>query len=137
MTFVDPSHYPLTGMGRRLNPAIDFAKTAFVDEDFALYDLYIHNLRANRAIVENTTFTSCRIEGPGIMLVLDGTSFDRTNFGESKGNISTAIQRPTGTMAIGSSPVRNCTLVNCEFYMLGFTGNEQIVEQLLKIGQDL
>lgn len=137
MTFVDPSQYPMTGMGRRLNPASDFAKTAFADEDFALYDLYIHRLRSGRAIIEDVTFTGCRIEGPGIMLVLDGTSFDRTNFGETKGNVANLILRPAGTMAIGSVPVRNCTFIRCEFYMLGFTGNEQTVEQLLQIGKDL
>lgn len=136
MSFIDPSQYPMTGMGRRFNPATDLSKQAFVDEDFSLFELYMHRLRTNRAIIEDTTFTGCRVEGPGIVLVLDGTSFDRTNFGETKGDVANLILRPVGTMAIGTIPVRNCTFVSCEFYMLGFTGNEQTVEQLLQIGKD-
>jgi hypothetical protein len=137
MTHLDPSQYPMTGLGRRFNPAKDLGKQAFQDEDLSLFELYMNRMRTGRAIIENTTFTRCRIEGPGIVLVLDGTSFDRTNFGESKGDIANLILRPTGKMAIGSIPVRNCTFVGCEFYMLGFTGNEQTVEQLLQIGKDL
>ena len=30
-------------------------------------------------------------------------------------------------------PVRNCTFVGCEFYALGFTGNDALIEQLLAI----
>lgn len=135
MTFMDPTF--MTGLGRPLNLAKDLSKTAFVNEDFQLYDLFAHRLRTNRAVIEGVTFTGCRIEGPAIMLVLDGTRFDTTNFGDSKGDIRNLVLRPTGDMAIGTIPMRNCTFVGCEFYMLGFTGNEQTVEQLLQIGKDL
>lgn len=135
MTFTDPTFLP--GLGRPLNPASDFSKTAFVDEDLALYDLYRHHLQTNRSIVDGVTFTRCRIEGPSIMLVLDGTRFDRTNFGEAKGDIANLILRPTGAMAIGTIPLRNCAFIDCEFFMLGFTGNTATLDQLLTIGKDI
>lgn len=137
MTFVDPSQPMMMGLGRRFNPAADLSKTTFVNEDMSLHDLFLHHLRINRPVIEGVTFTGCRIEGPGIMLVLDGTTFDRTNFGESKGDIANLVLRPTGSMAIGAVPMRNCTFIGCEFYMLGFTGNDSTVEQLLMIGKDV
>ncbi len=132
MTF-DPNPMPMIGLGRRFNPTTDISKTAFVNEDMALYDLFLHQMRNNRAMIEGITFTGCRIEGPAVMLVLDGTTFEATNFGESKGDIGNLVLRPTRKMAIGTIPVRNCTFVNCEFYMLGFTGNDAILDQILAI----
>lgn len=131
-----PNTLPMIGLGRPLNPAKDLSKTAFVNEDMALFDLYIHHMSRGKAIVEDITFTGCRIEGPSVMLVLDGTYFDRTNFGEAKGNIANLVLRPAGTMAIGAIPVKNCTFVDCEFFMLGFTGNEAILNQILTIGTE-
>ena len=133
MTFVDPSQLPMTGLGRRFNPTPDISKRAFVDEDLALYDLFTHHMRTNRSVIDGITFTGCRIEGPAIMLVLDGTTFEATNFGESKGDIGNLVLRPTRNMAIGAIPVRNCTFVGCEFAMLGFTGNAAILDQILSI----
>ncbi len=136
MSFVDPAQMPMLGLGRRFNPASDFSKTAFVNEDMALYDLFGHHLRTNRAIIDGITFTGCRIEGPAIALILDGTRFDTTNFGESKGDVANLVLRPTGAMAIGTIPLRNCTFIGCEFYMLGFTGNESVIQDLLMIGKE-
>lgn len=133
MTFIDPNSLPMLDLGRRFNPTDDISKRAFVDEDLALYDLVTHHMRTNRAVIEGITFTRCRIEGPAVMLVLDGTTFDSTNFGEAKGNMANMVLRPAGNMAIGAIPVRNCTFVGCEFAMLGFTGNADILNQILAI----
>lgn len=137
MSFIDPARgLPMTGLGRPLNITNDLSKRAFVNEDMALYDLFSFHLRHGRSMIEGVTFTGCRIEGPAIMLVLPGTHFDRTNFGESKGDIGNLLLRPVRNMAIGTIPVINCTFENCEFHALGFTGNEQIVNELLTIGKD-
>jgi hypothetical protein len=137
MTFIDPSDLPMLRMGRRFNPTSDISRTAFVDEDLALYDLMTHHARTNRAVIEGVTFTRCRIEGPAVMLVLDGTTFEATDFGETRGSMANMVLRPAGTKAIGAIPVRNCTFVGCEFAMLGFTGNDRILDQILAIGQEL
>ncbi len=134
MSFVDPNQLPMLGLGRRFNPTDDISKRDFVNEDMALYELFVHHLRTNRAMIDGITFTGCRIEGPAVMLVLDGTTFDSTNFGESKGDIGNLVLRPTRNMAIGAIPMRNCTFIGCEFYMLGFTGNDAILDQILAIG---
>lgn len=136
MSFTDPARGVMTGLGRPFNLATDLSKRAFVNEDMSLYDLYIHYLSTGRSIIDGVTFTGCRIEGPSIMLVLAGTHFDRTNFGESKGDIANLVLRPAANMAIGAIPMMNCTFVECEFYMLGFTGNEAVLSQLLTIGKE-
>ncbi|MCA3699910.1 MAG: hypothetical protein IOB84_09005 [Brevundimonas sp.] len=133
MTFTDPQQLPMTGLGRRFNPATDLTKRVFENEDMALYDLFMATLRQGRAIIEGITFKGCRIEGPAVMLVLDGTSFEATNFGNSKGNMGNMVLRPAANIAIGTIPVRNCTFDGCEFFGLGFTGEEAIVEQILAI----
>ncbi|WGM32403.1 hypothetical protein [Brevundimonas sp. NIBR11] len=123
----------LTGLGRRLNLASDFSKRAFVNEDMALYELFMHYMRAGRAQIDGVTFTGCRIEGPSIMLILPGTTFDNVNFGESRGDIGNMLLRPVRNMAIGAIPVVNCTFVGCEFHALGFTGSENIINELSAI----
>lgn len=134
MSFIDPARgRPMTGLGRPRNITDDLSKRAFVNEDMALYDLFTHHMRHGRSVLDGISFTGCRIEGPAIMLVLAGTTFDATNFGESKGDIGNLVLRPVRNMAIGAIPVINCTFENCEFHALGFTGNEQILSQILAI----
>lgn len=133
MTFIDPAQLPMTGLGRRFNLTDDISKRAFVDEDLALYDLFGHHLRTGRSMIDGITFTGCRIEGPAVMLILPGTTFDAVNFGESRGDIGNLVLRPVRNMAIGAIPVINCTFRNCEFHALGFTGNEQILNEILAI----
>ncbi len=124
---------PMIGLGRPLNITADLSRRAFVNEDMALYDLLGHHLRTGRSMIDGITFTGCRIEGPAIMLVLPGTTFDAVNFGESKGDIGNLVLRPVRNMAIGAIPVINCSFQNCEFHALGFTGNEQILSEILAI----
>ncbi len=134
MSFIDPAQgLPMTGLGRPLNITDDLGKRAFVNEDMALYDLFAFHLRHGRSMIESISFTGCRIEGPAIMLILPGTTFDAVNFGESKGDIGNLVLRPVRNMAIGAIPVINCTFQNCEFHALGFTGNEQILSEILAI----
>lgn len=134
MSFIDPARgMPMTGLGRPLNITNDLSKRAFVNEDMALYDLFAHQMRHGRSMIEGISFTGCRIEGPAIMLVLPGTTFDAVNFGESKGDIGNLVLRPVRNMAIGAIPVINCAFRDCEFHALGFTGNEQIIAEILSI----
>jgi hypothetical protein len=133
MSVIDPSRLPMTGLGRRFNPTADISRRAFVDEDLALYDLFAHHLKTGRSMIDGISFTGCRIEGPAIMLILPGTTFDAVNFGESKGDIGNLVLRPVRNMAIGAIPVINCAFRNCEFHALGFTGNEQILGEILAI----
>lgn len=111
--------------------ASDPMAPAFNNMRINLSDLYRSQLHAGGgAIIEGRTFTDCMIEGPALMLVLDGVHFDSTNFGETGGDVRNMLFKPMGTMAIGAIPVRNCTFKACRFNTLGITGAEDLLEML-------
>lgn len=96
-----------------------------------LTDLYRSQMHAGGgAIIEGRTFTDCMIEGPAVMLVLDGVHFDSTNFGETGGDVRNMLFKPMATMAIGAIPVRTSTFRNCRFNMLGITGSDDLLQML-------
>ncbi|MBX9576555.1 MAG: hypothetical protein K2X07_13060 [Caulobacteraceae bacterium] len=99
---------------------------------FSLFDLYrSHILAGGGGVIENRVFENCVIEGPALVLVLDGTHFDGVDFGPCGGDMGGMLFRSlNGTMAIGSIPMRACTFRNCQFHNLGFTGNETLLKTL-------
>jgi hypothetical protein len=101
---------------------------------FALFDLYRANIQAGGgAIIEGRAFTDCYIEGPAVMLVLEGVHFEGVNFGPSGGDLRNLLFRPlSGQRAIGAIPVRNCTFTNCQFHTLGITGSEDLLRTLVE-----
>lgn len=112
---------------------IDPLATEISGGRFTLFDLYRAHLEAGGgAVIEGRTFTDCQIEGPAVMLVLEGTQFDRTNFGPTGGDLRNILFRPmSGQRAIGAIPVRNCTFRNCQFHTLGITGGEDLLQMLV------
>ena len=127
-----PSDQPLPPQAapRPLDPRA----TEITGAHFTLFDLYRAHLQAGgEAVIEGRTFTDCRIEGPAVMLALEGVHFESTNFGPTGGDVRNMLFRPmTGRMAIGAIPVRNCTFRNCEFHTLGITGGEELLEMLAR-----
>lgn len=111
---------------------IDPRATEISGGHFALFDLYRANLQAGgEAVIEGRIFTDCFIEGPAVMLALEGVHFESTNFGPTGGDVRNMLFRPmTGRMAIGAIPVRNCTFRNCQFHTLGITGGEDLLQML-------
>ncbi len=101
---------------------------------FALFDLYRANIQAGGgAMIEGRTFTDCFIEGPAVMLALEGNHFEGVNFGPTGGDLRNMLFRSmSGRMAIGAIPVRNCTFRNCQFHTLGITGNEELLRMLVE-----
>ena len=106
----------------------------FTGGHFALFDLYRAQMQSGGgAIIEGRTFTDCHIEGPAVMLVLEGTHFESTSFGPTGGDMRNILFRPmSGLRAIGSIPVRNCTFRNCQFHTLGFTGSDDLLRMLVE-----
>ena len=112
-------------------PALDPLAAEFRGAHITLFDLYRAHLQAGGgAIIDGRTFTDCVIEGPAIMLALDGVNFDATHFGHTGGDMRNMLFRPLGTVAIGAIPVRNTTFRNCQFHTLGITGNDELLQML-------
>ncbi|HBI20270.1 MULTISPECIES: hypothetical protein [unclassified Brevundimonas] len=118
-------------INRPVNLAPDLTQTTFENVDLNLHDLYQH-CRETGAIV-GRTFIGCRIDGPAIVLIGGGTTFDETNFGDPRGGMTNLLLQPMGDKALGTVPMHDCTFIGCEFYNVGFTGAKDILEQLAAV----
>ena len=116
------------------HPQVDARAPTYENAQLALFDLFRGNIQAGGgSIIEGRTFTNCRIEGPAIMLVLDGVTFEHTNFGPTGGDMRSILFKPLHEKtAIGAIPMRNCKFVGCEFFALGFTGHENMLKALIE-----
>lgn len=110
--------------------AKDLSGSDIRDVDFSLFDLFATEMMQGRQRVEGKTVTGCRIQGPAVMLVSSGVTFDGVNFGDSGGDIRNLILNSEGTRAIGAIPFRDCAFVDCEFYGVGFTGDAAFLQQI-------
>lgn len=111
---------------------LDPGATEISGGHFALFDLYrAHIQSGGGSVIEGRTFSDCYIEGPAVMLVLDGNQFEGTNFGPTGGDMRAMLFRPlSGRVAIGAIPVRNCVFRNCQFHTLGITGSDTLLQML-------
>ena len=114
-------------------PTDAMAKT-FENVDISLFDLYRAGFWAGEPVIKDRTFKGCQIEGPGVMLVLPGTTFESTDFGQTGGDIRNLVLRPAGPQkVIGVLPVQNCAFIDCLFHGVGFTGPEEFLQQILAL----
>jgi hypothetical protein len=112
----------------------DLMAPSFVGVSISLVDLHRACLRQNIAAIENRTFLDCRLEGPAVMLALDGLTFDNTDFGYAKGDIRNLVLFPASPSGvIGAVPMRNCVFKDSEFYGVGFTGSKSFTDQILAL----
>ena len=120
--------------GRAGRTPTDARAKLFENVDISLFDLYRANLGVGENLLEGRTFRGCRIEGPAVMLVLRGVTFDATDFGYSDGDIRNLVLRPAGpAKVVGTIPVQECAFIGCEFFGVGFTGPEDFLQQLLAL----
>ncbi|HEY0103699.1 MAG TPA: hypothetical protein VGB60_09550 [Brevundimonas sp.] len=120
---------PWSEPSRNLDPRA----TEFTDARFSLFDLYRASVLAGGGVmIEGRSFNNCVIEGPAVMLVLEGVHFESTNFGPTGGNLRNMLFKPMGDMGIGGIPIRNCTFTGCQFQTLGITGNDSLLEMLIE-----
>lgn len=129
MTDLPPGQWPTWPV-----PA-DLTAKSFDRASIALFDLFRELARTGEAVVEGRTFTNCRLEGPAVAGIINGCSFDRTDFGYNAGDIGSLVIRSAspGKM-IGAIPFRNCRFENCQFFAVGFTGPESFLQQVLALG---
>ncbi len=114
-------------------PTDAMAKT-FENVDVSLFDLYRASFWAGEPTINGRTFRNCQIEGPAVMLVLPGTTFESTDFGQTSGDVRNLVLRPAGPQkVIGTLPVQNCAFIGCVFHGVGFTGPEDFLQQILAL----
>lgn len=109
------------------------ARMSFEKEAVWLPSLAVHHMNAGQTVIDGKTFTECLIEGPAVMAVMNGTSFDSCNLGVAE-NPRTLLLDPRGDMIAGAVGMANCRFVRCRFVQVGFTGSPALLDG---IEQDL
>jgi hypothetical protein len=106
------------------------ARTAFEKEAVWLPMLAVQHWNAGEMAIRDKTFTDCVIEGPAVMAVMNGTFFENCAMGTTT-DVRSLLYRPVSDQKMaGVVGVGNCRFVRCRFVQIGFTGSEDLVEQL-------
>jgi hypothetical protein len=121
----------LRPINRPVQVVKDYSARRFEHVDLNLFDLFAHEVGAGLGLINHRTFVGCRIQGPAIMLVSAGVTFNDTNFGDSGGDVRNLILYPAGGRALGTVPMRECHFEGCEFYNVGFTGPREFLDEML------
>lgn len=105
------------------------ARTTFEKEAVWLPSLAVHHMNAGQTIIDGKTFTECLIEGPAVIGVMGGTFFDSCNLGVAD-NPRTLLLKPLNSTVAGAIGMTNCRFVRCRFVQVGFTGADDLLQQL-------
>ena len=114
--------------------ATDFSATVYENQAVALIDLLRGRIAQDQREIRGVTFRNCRLEGPGVALVLD-CRFEACDFGNPNGDIASLVLRPvSSSFVVGTIPVAGCSFTGCQFVGLGYTGSDAFLDQLLALG---
>jgi hypothetical protein len=106
------------------------ARTSFEKEAVWLPSLAVQHWNAGQMTIDGKTFTDCLIEGPAVMAVMNGTTFDSCAMGTTS-DMRNLLYRPVGRDRMaGVVGVSNCRFVRCRFAQVGFTGSDELIEEL-------
>lgn len=100
-----------------------------------LPQLFLETSRAGAGslLIENRTFNECLLEGPAVLLALEGCQFDGCNMGDAHGDIRSLMLQPSSPQRVtGPIPFKNCTFINCRFLGVGFTGAPSFMDSLTR-----
>lgn len=119
------------------------ARTSFEKEAVWLPQLAVQHWNADQMFIDGKTFTDCLIEGPALMAVMNGTTFDNCAMGTAE-DMRTLLYRPLGQTKMGGViGMANCKFVRCRFFQVAFTGTDELLDDLAtavtpmsKLGQE-
>ncbi|WP_313471873.1 hypothetical protein [Brevundimonas sp.] len=107
------------------------ARTTFEKEAVWLPSLAVHHMNAGQTFIEGKTFTECLIEGPAVIAVMNGTTFDTCHMGVAQ-NPRTLLMDPRGDMIAGAVGMSNCRFLRCRFVQVAFTGAREMLDEMEK-----
>ena len=109
------------------------ARTSFEKEAVWLPSLAVQHWNAGHPVIDGKTFTDCLIEGPAVMAVMNGTTFDSCAMGATS-DMRNLLYRPVSREKLaGVIGMSNCRFVRCRFAQVGFTGSDELLEELAGI----
>lgn len=125
MTDQTPTMSAAEAAGRAL-----VARTHFEKEAVWLPQFTVQHWNAGLMSIDGKTFTDCLIEGPAVMAVMNGTTFESCAMGTTT-DVRSLLYRPVGqTWLAGVVGMANCSFVRCRFVQVGFTGSDDLLAQL-------
>lgn len=111
----------MTDQGPQIDQPL-VARTAFEKEAVWLPNLAVQHFNSGASVIDGLTFTDCLIEGPAVMMVVDGVTFDGCSMGVTKDPNNLLVQ-PVGERMTGVIPFSNTRFVRCQFVRVAFTGH--------------
>ena len=96
-------------------------RTTFAKEAVWLPLLSVHSLNAGDTIIRGKTFTECLIEGPALMAIVEGVTFEGCNMGVAS-DPKSLFYKGQGPVLVGTTAVADTKFARCRFVQVGFTG---------------
>ncbi len=124
MTDDTPKMSPAEAAGRAM-----VARASFEKEAVWLPVLAVNHWNAGEMVISGKTFTDCVIEGPAVMAVMNGTTFDGCNMGAAA-NPRNLLLKPLGDKIVGAIGMADCRFVRCRFAQVAFTGDDVLLAEL-------
>lgn len=101
------------------------------DRHIWLPQLMIEAARQNTNVIEGRTFTQCLLEGPAVLLPVEGCRFNNCNMGDAMGDARNLLLSPLGPQKVtGTVAFKNCVFEACTFARVGFTGSPDFLREL-------
>jgi hypothetical protein len=112
----------------------DFTVDLIENAHFVLFDVFRANVAATKSlIIRGKTFRNCMIEGPAVIMPVEGCSFDLCDFGHAAGDIRNLLLRPVGDKVTGAMAFADTKFERCTFFAMGFTGPPQLLEEFMAL----
>jgi hypothetical protein len=105
------------------------ARTDFSNEAVWLPLLAVYHLNVGQPLIRGRTFTECVIEGPALVALMDGVSFEGCNMGLATDPAS-LFYKPQGPVLIGTVAFADTKFIRCRFVQVAFTGHTESIDQM-------
>lgn len=97
-----------------------------------LPQLFMETSRAGSLVLEDRVFIECLIEGPAVLLPMEGCHFDGCNMGDAHGDPRNLLLQPMAPQRVtGAIALKNCKFINCRFLGVGFTGTKAYLDEMV------
>ena len=110
----------------------DMAKAVIENLRVSLFEVFRVNFqRTGEMFVTGKTFRHCTLEGPGVLMPIDGSLIESCQLGDALGDMRNLMLQPVGQKVIGALVYSGCTFENCQFRNIGFTGGPDFLNALV------
>ena len=105
------------------------ARDTFETEGVWLPLLAVHTMNSGQPVIKGKTFTNCVIQGPALVAVLKGTTFDGCSMGAGS-DANSMLFAPKGPQMVGVIGLEDCKFVSCRFVQIAYTGSDAFLEEM-------